>query len=83
MKIAYILLVFITVNSCASTDVIPILKNRTLRIGDDGKLQYFYCAEKSWFGKCKEWKTDKYDLQDQETRLKLIHMNFRCSALGE
>lgn len=56
--------------SCAAI-IIPKLENRSLLIHESGKLYYPYCADKSWFGNCKERKEDFYDLSDPLVRERL------------
>jgi len=56
--------------SCAAI-IIPRLENRSLAIHDSGRLYYRYCTDKSWFGNCKEWKQDFYDLSDPVVRAQL------------
>lgn len=56
--------------SCAAI-IIPKLENRSLFIHSSGRLFYPYCAKKNWFGNCKDWKEDFYDLTDPVVRAQL------------
>lgn len=71
-------LVGLFITACASSIVIPTLSDRELTICAEGKLCYNYCADYSFFGNCKEWKTDYYDLTKKEVRQSLS--DFRCKS---
>lgn len=70
MKFFLGILLGATIASCASI-VIPSIENRHLVVHNSGKLYYRYCADKTIFGKCKEWKEEFYDIADSSTQLLL------------
>lgn len=74
--IGFIAGLFIT--ACATSVVLPSLSERELTIHESGKLAYNYCGEWSFFGKCKAFKTEFYDISKSEVRVKLS--DFRCKS---
>jgi len=47
-------------------------------------MEYKYCVKYKFLSsKCKEWKIDYYDLQEEETRKKLINMGFVARVRGK
>ena len=65
---------------CASTEIVPILANRTLRISPDKPgFEYHYNVCTRWFlGACTKTilQVDYYDLTDPVVRKQLIDMGF-------
>lgn len=77
------LLLIFTLSSCASASEIlpPTLEQRTLWLDPDG-ARFFYnymkCTKGGLFGNCRKWEkvTEYYDLENAETRHKLIDTGF-------
>lgn len=68
----------IILTACASKVILPSLSDRELTIHASGQLAYNYCKDYSFFGNCKEWGRDYYDLKKKEVRESL--RDFRCKS---
>lgn len=64
------------ITACASSVILPSLSERELIIHKSGKLAYNYCISWTFFGNCKEFKTDFYDISKASVRQDL--KDFRC-----
>jgi hypothetical protein len=74
--VGFMIGLFIT--ACASSIILPTLSERELTIHKSGQLVYNYCVKYSFFGNCKEFKMEFYDLSKMSVREQL--RDFRCSS---
>lgn len=65
--------------SCATSRELspPRLELRKLEISlDEPSFYYHYCVKETLFGKCKLWKTERWDFTQPEVRQRLKDMGF-------
>lgn len=74
----------LTLSSCATTPVVPLLQNRTLEISSERPeafYDYTVCVKKFVFCTKKELKRDTYDFNDKEVRQKLKDTGFKLQVV--